>query len=246
MDIGLLAIVAIAFLIAGVIKGAIGIGLPTTAIAILSLSLGLRDAVVVLIVPSLCANIWQVLHGGELMKLFRRFWLLNASACVGIWLGTVILFRVDPGILSGLLGVVIVGYASMNLLSIQPGLPPGQERYWSPGVGFAAGLLTGTTGSLLMPVAVYLQALGLEKEQFVQAIGLSLLIGTVAWAGALFDQGAMDRAAIILSSFALGPTLLGMAVGIWLRQRISQDLFRRIVSLSLLILGAKLTYSSWF
>ncbi len=59
MDVTQLSIVAIAFLTAGVIKGAIGVGLPTTAIAILGLALGLRDAVVILIVPSLIANIWQ-------------------------------------------------------------------------------------------------------------------------------------------------------------------------------------------
>ena len=246
MDVTQLSIIAIAFLTAGVIKGAIGVGLPTTAIAILGLSLGLRDAVVVLIVPSLVANIWQIARGGELAALFRRFWLMNAMACIGIWLGTIILFRVDPKLLSGLLGIVIGGYAIMNLMSFRPTVTRGRESIWAPAVGFAAGMLTGTTGSLLMPVVVFLQALGLDKNRFVQAAGLSLLIGTVAWAAALYDPGAIDGPAVLLSSFALVPTLLGMLAGIWLRERISQELFRRFVAFFFLILGGNLVYANWF
>ncbi len=245
MDVTQLSIVAIAFLTAGVIKGAIGVGLPTTAIAIMGLSLGLREAVVVLIVPSLIANIWQIARGGALLALLRRFLLMNVTACFGIWLGTVILFRVDPTLLSGLLGTVIAGYAVMNLLAYRPTIPRGREFIWSPVVGFAAGLLTGTTGSLLMPIVVFLQALGLDKDRFVQAAGLSLLIGTVAWAGALFDQGAIDGPALLLSSFALVPTLLGMLAGIWLRDRVSQEVFRRFVAFFFLILGGNLIYANW-
>ena len=245
MDVTQLSIVAIAFLTAGVIKGAIGVGLPTTAIAILGLALGLRDAVVILIVPSLIANIWQIARGGELISLFRRFWLMNATACLGIWLGTVIFFQIDPAVFSGLLGIVIGGYAVINLLAYRPTVPNGREFAWSPFVGFAAGLLTGTTGSLLMPVVVYLQALELDKDRFVQAAGLSLLIGTVAWAAALYEQGAIDHAAVLLSSFALIPTVLGMLAGVWLRDWISQDLFRRFVALFFLILGGNLIYANW-
>jgi hypothetical protein len=148
-------------------------------------------------------------------------------------------------VFSGLLGIVIGGYAVINLLAYRPTVPNGREFAWSPFVGFAAGLLTGTTGSLLMPVVVYLQALELDKDRFVQAAGLSLLIGTVAWAAALFEQGAIDQAAVLLSSFALIPTVLGMLVGIWLRDWISQDLFRRFVALFFLILGGNLIYANW-
>jgi hypothetical protein len=246
LDPALLLVIAVAFSTAGVIKGAIGMGLPTTAIAILTLSLGLREAVVLLLVPSLVANIWQIMRGGALLALLRRFWLLNAAACLGIWAGTMILFRVDPRLLSGLLGAVIMIYAALDLSSLQLKLRPKREAAWSASVGFGAGLLTGTTGSLLMPLVVYLQALGLDKDRFVQAVGLSLLIGTVAWAAALFDQDAVDGPAALLSGYALIPTLLGMMVGIWLRDRISQTLFRRIVSLFLLVIGGKLIYSGWF
>jgi uncharacterized membrane protein YfcA len=125
-------------------------------------------------------------------------------------------------------------------------VPPHREAVLTPIVGLGAGLLTGTTGSLLMPLMVYLQALGLEKDRFVQAAGLSLLIGTIAWAGSLAQQGALSDRQLLLSSTALIPTLLGMAFGQWVRDRLSQALFRKVVYVSLLILGMNLIFKSLF
>lgn len=246
MDPTLIAIIVAAFLIAGTIKGAIGVGLPTTAIAILGTGLGLREAIPLLILPSLVANIWQVLRGGALLSLLKRFWLLNAIACAGVWLGTAILFRVDPALLSALLGLVVMAYAGMGLAAFAPRVPQNREGLLTPIVGLSAGVLTGTTGSLLLPLMVYLQALGLEKDRFVQAAGLSLLIGTVAWALSLAQQGAFDGRAIMLSGIALAPTLIGMGFGQWVRDRLSQALFRKIVYGLLLVLGANLIYKNLF
>lgn len=244
MELNLLTIIAIAFLTAGTIKGSIGVGLPTTAIAILGTGIGLREAIPLLLVPSLAANIWQVLRGGEILSLIRRFWLLNAVACFGVWLGTVILFRVDPALLSALLGLVIVVYTVMGLMKFTPTVPPSREAVLTPIVGLGAGLLTGTTGSLLMPMMVYLQAVGLEKDRFVQAAGISLLIGTIAWSASLAQQGALDSKGLLLSTAALVPTLLGMSIGHWIRDRLSQNLFRNIVFIFLMILGLNLIYKN--
>jgi len=97
-----------------------------------------------------------------------------------------------------------------------------------------------------MPLMVYLQALGLEKDRFVQAAGLSLLIGTIAWAGSLAQQGALNDQQLLLSGIALIPTLLGMAFGQWVRDRLSQALFRKVVYVFLLILGMNLVFKSLF
>jgi uncharacterized membrane protein YfcA len=246
MDLTYFAIVVLAFATAGTIKGAIGVGLPTTAIAILSTGLDLRVAIPLLIVPSLVANIWQIMRGGELWPLLRRFWLLNAIACGGVWLGTAILFRVDPTMFSALLGVVIVTYCVMGLFEFAPRVPAHREAVLTPIVGLGAGLLTGTTGSLLMPLVVYLQALGLEKDRFVQAAGLSLLIGTIAWAASLAQQGAFDGRVILTSAMALIPTLVGMALGQRIRDHLSQTLFRKLVFGFLAILGFNLIYGNAF
>ncbi|MDE0814652.1 MAG: sulfite exporter TauE/SafE family protein [Alphaproteobacteria bacterium] len=242
MDTSTLTLIVAAFLIAGSIKGAIGVGLPTTAIAILGTGLALQDAIPLLIFPSLIANIWQIIRGGDLRELFRRFWLMNVIACVGIWVGTLILFRVESPLFSALLGLVIVVYTLTGLFAYAPRVPPHREAMLSPLVGLGAGLLTGTTGSLLMPMMIYLQALNLDKDRFVQAAGLSLLLGTIAWAAALTQQGAFETKVIMHSMFALIPTLFGIAFGQWIRDRLSQKIFRKIVYGFQFLLGLNLIY----
>lgn len=134
----------------------------------------------------------------------------------------------------------------MRLAAFAPRVPQNREGVLTPIVGLSAGLLTGTTGSLLLPLMIYLQALGLEKDRFVQAAGLSLLIGSIAWALSLAQQGAFDGRAIMLSGFAVVPTLAGIAFGQWIRDRLSQILFRKIVLCLLLVLGANLVYKILF
>ena len=95
MDPTTLIAIAVAFLVAGTVKGGVGMGLPTIAVAIMGATLGLREAIPVLIVPSIIANIWQIMGPGSLGPLIRRFWSINLFACIGIWLGTLVLFRVD-------------------------------------------------------------------------------------------------------------------------------------------------------
>jgi hypothetical protein len=240
MEAEALITVAVAFLVAGVVKGAVGMGLPTISVAIMGSVLGLQQAIPILMVPSLVANIWQIMGPRNIGGLMRRFWSLNAAACLGVWAGTMLLFRIDPGAVAILLGAVIITHALINLFAVEFTVRKAQEPVMGPMVGLCSGVLTGVTGSLLLPVIVYLQALRLDKESFIQAVGLSLLIGTVIWTAALMGEGAMTATAWGLSGLALLPTLLGMALGRWLGRRISEDKFRTGVYILLLILAANL------
>ena len=67
-------IATIAFLIAGFVKGVIGLGLPTVAIGLLGLVMPPAEAAALLVVPSLVTNVWQLAAGPSLMTLLRRLW----------------------------------------------------------------------------------------------------------------------------------------------------------------------------
>ena len=240
LESGTVATVVAAFLIAGVAKGALGMGLPTISVAIMGTALGLREAIPVLMIPSFLANLWQFTRPGPILPLFERFGMMNLMACVGIWTGTVLLFQIDPAVINSLFGGVVILYAIFSLTRVDFTLPPGREPLFGPPVGFFSGLLSGISGSLLLPVVVYLQALKLDKDTFVQAVGLSLFIGTVVWAAALYTDGAMTTAAWTLSAIAVPPVLAGMAVGQWLRGRIPENKFRTAIYIVLILLSANL------
>jgi len=139
-----------------------------------------------------------------------------------------------------LFGGVVAIYAAVNLMHVHFSLPPGREKLLGLPVGLFSGLLSGVSGSLLLPLVVYLQALKLDKDTFVQATGLSLFIGTVVWAASLYGEGAMTGEAWILSAIAVPPILAGMTVGQWLRGRITDTKFRTAVFIILIVLAANL------
>ena len=77
----MLAATAGAFLLAGFVKGVIGLGLPTVAIGLLGLMMTPAQAAAILVAPSLVTNVWQAAVGGGLLPLVRRMWpMLAASA----------------------------------------------------------------------------------------------------------------------------------------------------------------------
>ncbi|MBM3597006.1 MAG: sulfite exporter TauE/SafE family protein [Alphaproteobacteria bacterium] len=240
LDDSTLIAVGIAFLAGGLVKGVVGMGLPTVSIAVMGTVLGLHEALPLMIVPSLVTNIWQALIGGRFVALLRRFWLLLALSAAGAWLGVGILVGADARIMNACLGAALCLYALLGLSTIRMSVPVGWEGWLKAPVGFATGVVSGTTGTIVMPVVLYLEALGLEKDTIVQAMGLSFSVSSLALGLALAGHQAYDGHQLVMSSLALAPATLGMVAGQVLRQRISPTAFRRWLFLALLILGLHL------
>jgi uncharacterized membrane protein YfcA len=240
LDPTTLAIVLAGFLFASTLKGIVGIGQITTAVAILGTVMSLREAVPLLVLPAIASNIVQACEGGGLGATVRRFGLLNAAGCAGIWLGTVILYLVEPSVPVTLLGVLVCAYCAMNLMALRLSVPRARERLLLPVVGAVSGVLTCATGSLHLLLAAYYQAIGLAKDKYVQANAVSFLIGGVVWVAALADQGVMTRSTLTISVLILIPTFAGLALGRWLRRRVPEATFRICVYVFLLLLGLNL------
>ena len=185
-------------------------------------------------------NVWQLLAGPNVVALVRRLWPMMA----GILTGTV----ASAGMLTGgaawttaALGVVLIVYAGFSLLGCQLSVSPAGERWLAPLVGTATGLVTGATGVFVIPAVPYLQALGLAKDDLVQALGLSFTISTIALALALFVHGAGQTPATALTSvLVVLPALAGMWIGQRIRGRIDPAAFRRWFLVALLLLGCEL------
>ncbi len=233
------AIVCATFLFAGLVKGVVGLGLPTIALALLAATVGLREAIALMLVPALVTNVWQGLAGGAFAVLARRLWPLLLAACLGVWFGVGVLAEADSVLLTGLLGLMICGYAGISMATPQIPAPGRWEGVLSPTFGALGGVVAGLTGSFI-PGILYLQALGLSRDRLVQALGISFTVLTVALAGALTRNEMMTGDLWLMSAVAVAPAALGMVLGRVLRRRLSEALFRRVFFSALLLLGAYL------
>ncbi len=238
------AIIAATFLVAGAIKGVVGLGLPTVALAVFTVTLGLHSAMALLIVPSLVTNAWQAAVGGHGRQVLARIWPFLLAVVLAIMVGTEALTRVDLDVLTVLLGTLIVLYAVFGLTRPAVSLPGAWEIWCGPLAGLLNGVFTGMTGSFVMPGLIYLQALGFKRDALVQAMGLLFLVCTVGLLAALGVRGLLTPELSTASAAGVLPALAGMELGRRLRRRLSEDGFRRVLYVALLLLGVYIAGSA--
>jgi uncharacterized protein len=235
-----LVVATLSFLLAGFVKGVIGLGLPTVSMGLLSVVMPPAKAASLLIVPSFVTNVWQLTAGASFTRLAHRLWPMLAGVVLGTLAGTGLLTGSHAGQAAVALGLLLMLYAVLGLTSVRFSVSPAAEWWLGPAVGALTGLATAATGVFAIPAVPYLGALNLDKEDMIQALGLSFTVSTIALAVALAAGGAFALGDIGASTAALAPALLGMAAGGALRGRFNEQTFRRVFFGGLLVLGAHL------
>jgi uncharacterized protein len=235
-----LAIVALVFSLAGVVKGVAGMGLPTIAMGLLGLMMAPAQAAAFVVVPSLVTNVWQFLSGPHRLALARRTWPMLGAICLATWASAGLMTGQGGTRAVSWLGMALVAYAVIGFAKIHLSVPKKHEAWLSPTVGTATGVVTGATGVFVIPAAVYLQALGLEKDDLVQVLGLSFTTSTLALAAGLASRGAFHMSQAGGSALCVVPALIGMAIGQAIRARVSPATFRLVFLTGLLFLGGDL------
>jgi uncharacterized membrane protein YfcA len=236
-DLSDLIVIAAVLLLAGTVKGVVGLGLPTVSLALLTPLLGLADAMAAMLLPSFLTNVQQALAGGGLMAMLRRFWPFLVAVALGTLATSGAIAAVDAGYLVILLGGSIAAYSAIGLLT-PPWPKPGRHEVWlGPVSGAATGALTGMTGSFVIPSVPYLQALDLGRDRLVQMMGATFTVATVALAAGLGGRGLIAGDMALGSLAGVIPAFLGMEIGRRLRGRLSEQAFRRALFAALLVLG---------
>ncbi len=233
-------LVAAVFVLGGFVKGVVGLGLPTITMGLLSLAMLPAQAAALLVVPSFITNLWQI-FGPGFFALLRRLGTLLIGVCVGVawgsgWLGGGALASIG-------LGSALIVYAALGLLHWRMQVRP---AWLAPVVGVATGLVTAATGVFVIPAVPYLQALGMEKDELVRALGLSFLVSTIALGASLGLDGSLQGPALVASVVVVVPALLGMGLGQWLRGRVQAETFKAMFFAGLLLLGLYLAIRGGF
>lgn len=236
----MLAFVGFAFLVAGSVKGLVGIGLPTTAIGIMTLSIDPRAAIAIILFPMVISNAWQVYRQGEILRTARRYGVFAIILFVGVWLTSMLTHDVPDRVLLGVLGSIILLFVAVNLVITVPAL---SDRFDMPAqatLGLVAGVMGGLTAVWAPPMVIYLTARQVPKEEFVRASGFLIVIGSLPLTASYIQLGHMTGPLAWVSLIMLVPTLLGFSLGERLRSRISAERFRVLLLYIFLLLGLNL------
>ncbi|MEO0388544.1 MAG: sulfite exporter TauE/SafE family protein [Pseudomonadota bacterium] len=235
-----LAVASAAFLIAGAVKGLTGLGLPTVSLALMTVSLEPRVALALVMAPMIGSNAWQIFRSGYARRTWRRYRLFAGVMVVLVVLTAVAARGVGDRILLGVLGVAVLLFVWVSWRKLIPPLPARLNTAAQIGFGAATGLVGGLTAGWAAPLALYLAARGVDKNEFVRATGFLIFVGSIPLAVTYFGMGFLTPTLAAASMLMLIPTLIGYTLGEVLRSRLSAEGFRSDLLVVFVVLALNL------
>ena len=242
MTVTQMLVIAGAFIVAGIAKGAIGMGLPPIALALMTFAVRPEDALALMVIPSMATNIWQAIYGRDFLRLLRRFWTMAATSVAALIFVAVVFGHLGSQKAMAWVGVILVLYAALALTAWRPAVSRATERWANPLIGAASGAVAGITGVAAVPFLPYMQSLDIDRHDLVQALGIMFLFIIGALTVALVAQGAFDSTNLAGAILAIVPTFMGVWIGQKARNAVSPETFRRIFLFGMFIVGLHMAY----
>ncbi len=213
----------------------------------------------ILILPVVITNIWQAFYGSALLLVVRRLWILLIGLFLGALVSASFVVDADTTFAAALLGLMVIIYAGLNLSGIPFYVSVKKEKIFNPIIGISTGLISGATAFFVIPVVPYLQSLDfgksvhsirnkevkgtivkdetIIKDALIQSFALSVLVCTGGMALGMGVRGAIPTSIVILGSFSTLIAIIGMVIGRAIRNKLSLEVFRRLILITLLGLG---------
>lgn len=227
----------------GLIKGALGVGTPLLTVPMMTLVLPAHEAVVLMAMPVVVANIWQFAQAERVDRLVDRFWPTFIMVLGGTFVGVKILAGIDERNLLLVVGVFVIVFTLLQASPRKLHIPDG----WVKPGGVLFGLCSGVIGGLSsmfgpMLILYLISVKGISKNQFVSSISFLYVSAVVPWSVILYVSGIMDNRLLMLSLLAILPVALGQLIGNSLRARVSEQRFQKLVLVVLLASGTSLLW----
>jgi uncharacterized membrane protein YfcA len=242
IDSTILIQVILIFLAGGIVKGVIGVGLPTVILTLLSFLFDIKDSISIILLPIIFTNLYQMLDGKELKKIISETKYFLLFSIIFIFPGFYFLTILKSKTILIVLASLLIANSLLNLFKIIIKFKSYKKPIFQVIVGSFTGLTTGVTSIYTMPFIFLIQSLNYPKNKLIQLMGLSFFIFSFTQFILFYSNGMIDRNKIILSIAACLPILFGVYLGNVLRKKISESLFKILFNYMLMIMGCLLVY----
>lgn len=233
-------IALLALLAAGVIKGAIGSGVPVIVVPVLTMLYDVKLAIAVLVAPNLFSNALQVWKYRHHLLPLRFLAVFSVSGGIGIALGTWGLVALSPELLSlGVAGAIML-YLAIKLTRRKMALPFSTAQRIVLPVGLLAGVLQGAAGMSAPASVAFLNAMQLERRVFIGSISVFFAAITCVQIPALLSAGILTVERSLYSLIALLVILIAMPLGAQLGRRLPHRWFDNVIMLLLAGIALKI------
>ena len=237
---------AAAFLIAGIVKGSIGMGLPIVSITLLSLYTSPRLAMVMIIIPTLVTNFLQYYRSADRvdMVLSNKYLLVSLFFCTFSF--SYFSFSLEQKTLSFLLGLVIFTFIIYRWTGFSLSFGQGFDKILQVVSGTIIGIAAGFTHVWAPTIAILLLIRKANRDKFVGLTGLYIFVGSLGLFSTHFFFDLLHSQTFIFSSLMIIPSIFGFLIWEKIRSFISEKFFEKLLLLFLLISSFNLLNESDF
>ena len=224
----------------GVLKGATGAGAPIIAVPALAILFDVPTAIAIFSLPNLLANIWQGWTFRKEQKSKMLVWGFAGFGVLGMALGTYFLIILSLERLEKVLGSIVILFVAFKILSPQWVLVRHVGIKIAPIAGFLAGGLQGVTG-LSAPISLsFLNAMRLERSEFIATIAVFFGLTALPQIALLIYFEILTLSLSFWSFLGLLPVIGFIPIGQYLAKKWSRETFDRIILFLLMIISVKL------
>lgn len=229
------------FVLAGLVKGVVGFGLPTIGIGLGALISDIPTAMMLILVPTFFTNIVQIFSTGSLRDVLQKSWVFLFGAVLLVPLGLWMVVVVPEFPFERLLGLLILVYSLASLKGFNPVMQMKNNSALALVLGLLNSVFTGMTGSMTVPGVMYLRSLQLSKDDLLCAMGVLFFISTIAMGGSLWWLNRATQELSVLSVAMCIPVAFGVWLGMQIRKLLSEAQFKHIFLSAFAVLGIYLT-----
>jgi len=232
--------VILIFITGGMVKGIIGVGLPTVILTLLSFIFDIKDSISIILLPIIITNFFQMINGQYLKKIISDVNYFLISSFLFILPGFYFLIILKSDIIILFLAILLITNSLLSLFYNEIKIKNYRSKSTQFTIGALTGLTTGVTSIYTMPFVFLIQSLNYSKDKVIQLMGLSFFIFACMQFILFSSYGMISFDKIILSSIACLPILIGVYFGTILRKKISEQLFKKLFNIMLIAMGSLL------
>ncbi|MHC8508239.1 MAG: sulfite exporter TauE/SafE family protein [Rhodospirillales bacterium] len=240
METWALAFMAFALFAGGLVKGVCGLGLPIVAMGLLTLVFPPPLALAAVSGSMVVTNLWQARAAGAPLSAVKRYWPLIICMIPGLFIGAWLAADLDPKDLFLTVGVIVTVFCALNFWKPDLAAPPSWAPVLAPVAGAAAGLMGGVSTVWGPPITMYFLSLRLDKDVFVQAVGVVWAAASIPLVIAYELNGILNPETRVAAVFGAPAAMAGLWLGERVRSRLPQDAFRKVLLMMFLAIGVNL------
>ena len=232
-------LISLSIFVGGIVKGSVGIGMSMFSVPIIAFILPPTKAMMILCFPVIVTNLIQmnIKKGIGTYRFLPMFIMLFA----GILIGGKLILNLNFKTISIIIALTIIFFTLINFFGLNlKTIKQNNEKILSVIIGFFSGILGGLSTFYAPPIITFLVSLNLEKESFIRTTATMYFLASIPLYSSLMYHGLGNFYDLLISLVVTAPALLGQYFGTKIRERLSNEIFRKTILSILIIIGFSL------